>query len=308
MNPSSNNPLIDLHQQKKQKKRQQQLEQQQLQTNGLFYNTTTPIISGQYDNHGADPQASLPSLSNLMSTHSAIIASGQPTMTVDQQQQMMQRAADNQTGSNRNSSYDIATPMPTQIKQENHIYNTNDQKIIGGSVYNSHHLDNTRHQGYNDNKTLSQKQQALSQVSCPSNATLTSSKNQMTSAMDNNSLTFYQRSPIVDVTSSSNTGNTTNLETFFNPSMQSTNSSTQPFGDFNQQKHQQLEDPHKIYSFVPLDVISQQKRPRKKFNEVERLYQCTYLNCTKAYGTLNHLNAHVTMQGHVSLICFINHN
>ncbi|CEP11829.1 hypothetical protein [Parasitella parasitica] len=59
-----------------------------------------------------------------------------------------------------------------------------------------------------------------------------------------------------------------------------------------------MKDQQKIYSFVPLDVISQQKRPRKKFNEVERLYSCTYFNCTKAYGTLNHLNAHVTMQGH----------
>ncbi|KAF1798736.1 C2H2-type zinc finger transcription factor, partial [Mucor lusitanicus] len=58
------------------------------------------------------------------------------------------------------------------------------------------------------------------------------------------------------------------------------------------------EEQQKIYSFVPLDVIFQQKRPRKKFNEVERLYACTYMDCTKAYGTLNHLNAHVTMQGH----------
>jgi hypothetical protein len=54
----------------------------------------------------------------------------------------------------------------------------------------------------------------------------------------------------------------------------------------------------KVYSFVPLDVVTQKKRPRKKYNEVERLYQCTYQNCTKAYGTLNHLNAHVSMQGH----------
>lgn len=304
MNPSSsniNNPLIDLHQQKKQKKRQQQLEQQQL-TNGLFYNNAAPIIPGQYDNHGGDPQASLPSLSNLMSTHSAIVASNHLAMPEggQHQPQMMQRAADISilTGNNRNPSYDIATPMPSQIKQENQIYNTSDQKIIGGTVY-SHHLDNTHPQGYNDNKTLSQKHQSLSQTRRPSNATLTSSKNtnsQMTTAMNHNSLTFYQRSPVLDVPSSS-TENTNNLQTFFNPSIQPINPSTQQFVDFNQQK---LEDPHKIYSFVPLDVNSQQKRPRKKFNEVERLYQCTYLNCTKAYGTLNHLNAHVTMQGHVS--------
>lgn len=60
-----------------------------------------------------------------------------------------------------------------------------------------------------------------------------------------------------------------------------------------------VDDQQKIYSFVPLDVQSQKKRPRKKYNEVERLYQCTFQNCTKAYGTLNHLNAHVSMQGHV---------
>jgi hypothetical protein len=266
MNPSNNhihNPLIDLHQQKKQKKRQQ------LQTNGLFYNTTTPIMSGQYHD---DPHASLPSLSNLMSTHSVIAS------TVDQQQ-MMRTVP---TG-----TY-VATPnMPAQIKQDNHIYNTNDQKIIGGTVYNHPHLDNTHHhQGYSDNKSLNQKQHLTNRPSLTG-----SSSSQMTAAMDNNSLTFYQRSPVVDIPSSSN------VEAFFHPSMQPIASSTQPFNEFNQQK---LEDPHKIYSFVPLDVVSQQKRPRKKFNEVERLYQCTYLNCTKAYGTLNHLNAHVTMQGHVS--------
>lgn len=32
--------------------------------------------------------------------------------------------------------------------------------------------------------------------------------------------------------------------------------------------------------------------------KVERLYGCNYPGCTKAYGTLNHLNAHITMQKH----------
>ncbi|KAI8888936.1 hypothetical protein K501DRAFT_143347, partial [Backusella circina FSU 941] len=54
----------------------------------------------------------------------------------------------------------------------------------------------------------------------------------------------------------------------------------------------------KVYSFVPLAGPTQKKRPRRKFHEVERLYQCNYPNCTKSYGTLNHLNAHITMQEH----------
>lgn len=33
-------------------------------------------------------------------------------------------------------------------------------------------------------------------------------------------------------------------------------------------------------------------------NQIERLYSCSYPGCTKAYGTLNHLNAHITMQKH----------
>lgn len=40
------------------------------------------------------------------------------------------------------------------------------------------------------------------------------------------------------------------------------------------------------------------KRPRRRFEEIERLYTCNYPGCIKAYGTLNHLNAHVSMQKH----------
>ncbi|ORE23243.1 hypothetical protein BCV71DRAFT_147122, partial [Rhizopus microsporus] len=54
----------------------------------------------------------------------------------------------------------------------------------------------------------------------------------------------------------------------------------------------------KVFSFVPLPGVQQKKRPRRKYHEVERLYKCNYQNCTKAYGTLNHLNAHVSMQKH----------
>ncbi|KAK7206702.1 hypothetical protein BZA70DRAFT_112180 [Myxozyma melibiosi] len=55
-----------------------------------------------------------------------------------------------------------------------------------------------------------------------------------------------------------------------------------------------------VYSFVPLPGSTQQKRPRRRFEEIERIYTCGYNGCEKAYGTLNHLNAHVTMQNHGS--------
>lgn len=40
------------------------------------------------------------------------------------------------------------------------------------------------------------------------------------------------------------------------------------------------------------------KRPRRKFDQIERLYLCGWEGCEKSYGTLNHLNAHVNMQKH----------
>ncbi|AEO57372.1 hypothetical protein MYCTH_2138805 [Thermothelomyces thermophilus ATCC 42464] len=51
-------------------------------------------------------------------------------------------------------------------------------------------------------------------------------------------------------------------------------------------------------SFVPIPGAQQHKRPRRRYEEIERMYKCGYNGCEKAYGTLNHLNAHVTMQGH----------
>ncbi|KAK9453776.1 hypothetical protein V1511DRAFT_489629 [Dipodascopsis uninucleata] len=53
-----------------------------------------------------------------------------------------------------------------------------------------------------------------------------------------------------------------------------------------------------VYSFVPLPGAAQQKRPRRRYEEIERIYKCGWQGCEKAYGTLNHLNAHVTMQNH----------
>ncbi|KAK8057950.1 hypothetical protein PG996_011887 [Apiospora saccharicola] len=40
------------------------------------------------------------------------------------------------------------------------------------------------------------------------------------------------------------------------------------------------------------------KRRRRRPEEIERIYQCGWHGCAKGYGTLNHLNAHVMMQGH----------
>ena len=50
------------------------------------------------------------------------------------------------------------------------------------------------------------------------------------------------------------------------------------------------------YNFI--NYYNIQKRFRRKYSEIDRIYKCTYLNCIKAYGTLNHLNAHITMQKH----------
>jgi hypothetical protein len=56
--------------------------------------------------------------------------------------------------------------------------------------------------------------------------------------------------------------------------------------------------PQKVYSFVALPGINTKKRPRRRYDEIERHYACNFPGCTKSYGTLNHLNAHVQMQKH----------
>ncbi|KAI7899686.1 uncharacterized protein BX663DRAFT_440625 [Cokeromyces recurvatus] len=71
------------------------------------------------------------------------------------------------------------------------------------------------------------------------------------------------------------------------------------------QSHQQTTRPRqlsnsseKVYSFVAIPGTNQKKRPRRRYDEIERLYHCNWPGCSKAYGTLNHLNAHVSMQKH----------
>lgn len=51
-------------------------------------------------------------------------------------------------------------------------------------------------------------------------------------------------------------------------------------------------------SHDPASGPSAKKRPRRRFDQIERLYTCRWEGCEKAYGTLNHLNAHVSMQKH----------
>jgi hypothetical protein len=40
------------------------------------------------------------------------------------------------------------------------------------------------------------------------------------------------------------------------------------------------------------------RRPRRRADEVERLYKCIWNGCEKSYGTLSHLNDHVRLQRH----------
>jgi len=61
---------------------------------------------------------------------------------------------------------------------------------------------------------------------------------------------------------------------------------------------QSQQRPNQVYSFVPIPGAQQHKRPRRRYEEIERMYKCGWNGCEKAYGTLNHLNAHVTMQSH----------
>ncbi|PFH51831.1 hypothetical protein AMATHDRAFT_141622, partial [Amanita thiersii Skay4041] len=65
-------------------------------------------------------------------------------------------------------------------------------------------------------------------------------------------------------------------------------------------EHSGTDTANRTYSFVALPGNAVKKRPRRRYDEIERLYQCSWPDCTKAYGTLNHLNAHVTMQKHGS--------
>ncbi|KAI5794679.1 hypothetical protein FPQ18DRAFT_290050 [Pyronema domesticum] len=53
-----------------------------------------------------------------------------------------------------------------------------------------------------------------------------------------------------------------------------------------------------LYQAQQLPGTTQNKRPRRRFDQIERIYKCGWNDCQKAYGTLAHLNAHVTMNSH----------
>ncbi|KAG7402658.1 C2H2 finger domain transcription factor CON7 [Fusarium oxysporum f. sp. rapae] len=55
---------------------------------------------------------------------------------------------------------------------------------------------------------------------------------------------------------------------------------------------------NKAYPFVHGPPVPGKRRPRRHPDKIDRIYKCGWNGCEKAYGTLNHLNAHVTMQSH----------
>ena len=66
----------------------------------------------------------------------------------------------------------------------------------------------------------------------------------------------------------------------------------------NDQNPSSPSNPSKTYAFVSLLGTTIRERPRRRYDEIESLYHCSWPDCTKSYGTLNHLNAHVVMQKH----------
>lgn len=67
---------------------------------------------------------------------------------------------------------------------------------------------------------------------------------------------------------------------------------------FQPPKEEKEEQSPSDMTFVTLGGPTPKKRPRRRFDEIERLYSCGWMGCEKSYGTLNHLNAHVAMQKH----------
>ena len=64
-------------------------------------------------------------------------------------------------------------------------------------------------------------------------------------------------------------------------------------------------NPHKTCAFVSHPGLTVRKRPRRRYDEIERLYRCAWPDCTKSYGTSSHLNAHVAMPKHGPRGCLL---
>lgn len=63
------------------------------------------------------------------------------------------------------------------------------------------------------------------------------------------------------------------------------------------QPQPQIED-HVETSSIQTKPFLRRGKTRRRYCEIERIYQCEWNGCDKAYGTLSHLNAHVTARKH----------
>ena len=91
----------------------------------------------------------------------------------------------------------------------------------------------------------------------------------------------------------------THDDAFSDPSNNSPRPSAGSTGAVDSNVHVRSLSPHSSVSpDTSTQPLSKDKNPSSPPNKIERLYHCSWPDCTKAYGTLNHLNAHVVMQKH----------
>jgi hypothetical protein len=84
-----------------------------------------------------------------------------------------------------------------------------------------------------------------------------------------------------------------------NPSYSLSSSSVRPsFLNGNPEAGSSSQTSDSKQNFVSMSGAAHKKRPRRTFDQIERLYNCGWNGCDKSYGTLNHLNAHVATQKH----------
>ncbi|KAJ9077097.1 hypothetical protein DSO57_1019956 [Entomophthora muscae] len=62
----------------------------------------------------------------------------------------------------------------------------------------------------------------------------------------------------------------------------------------------QLVYPSRIRKGAEFTLVNHEmlKRPRRRYHEVQRVFKCGHPSCTKSYGALNHLNAHIKNMDH----------
>lgn len=63
-------------------------------------------------------------------------------------------------------------------------------------------------------------------------------------------------------------------------------------------KPDSVSSPVRTNNFIVIVGKEIQKRHRKRYHEVTRNFRCQHPGCNKAYGALNHLNAHLLALGH----------